>query len=148
MALHDDIAILNRLNFLKGVDQDALRLIAFGADHITITNGRVIVEKGGYINYALVLISGEVAIYNEQLDQYDYYDEQGTIFAEQAMLSDRFQSPRHIEASKRSEFIRLRKELLYRVMEEYPMVAQKLRDYYAQKIKDYTADLKGQNWVR
>ncbi len=148
MALNDDVSILSRLPLLKGIDQDALKLLAFGADHMTFPKGRVIVEQDGYLDFALVLTQGEFAIYEKSEDRLIHFNEAGTLIGEQALLVRRYRSASHIEVTQRSEFIRLRKELFFRVMEEHQDLAIKFHHYFSEKMTDFTQDLKSQTWLR
>jgi hypothetical protein len=62
MALEDDIAILSRAPLFSLMDTEALRLIAFAAEHKLLRQGDVLFRRGDKADGGFVVTKGSLAV--------------------------------------------------------------------------------------
>jgi WD40 repeat protein len=65
MALDDDIRVLSGVRLFEGFTREQLRLIAFGAETISLHAGRKLYSEGAPADCAFVVASGEVALFHQ-----------------------------------------------------------------------------------
>ncbi len=124
MALDDDIRILSGVRLFEGFTTEQLRLLAFGAEQISLPANRRLFREEDEADTAYVVISGTINLFREG-------DEEkwpvgtagpGTMIGELALIADtrRLTSA---ESTDDSELLRLSRKMFRRILEEYPDVA-------------------------
>ena len=125
MALREDIAILKGLSIFDGLEDEHLRLLAFGAERRRLERGHVLFREGASADSAFVVLQGQIRLTRNLPSGSDRVVAEagpGSILTEIAMISD---SERHFTATAaiESEVLRISRTLFHRMMEEYPEVA-------------------------
>ena len=125
MALREDIAILKGLSIFDGLEDEHLRLLAFGAERRRLERGHVLFRESASADSAFVVLQGQIRLTRNLPSGNDRVVAEagpGSILTEIAMISD---SERHFTATAaiESEVLRISRTLFHRMMEEYPEVA-------------------------
>jgi CRP-like cAMP-binding protein len=141
MALDDDIAILARAPLLAQLERDALRLLAFAAQTRILLAGDVLFRKGEPADGGYVVTAGSVA-----LDARDdgspaaYIAKPGVLIGEMALIVET-ERPATAIAREPSSVMKIGRDLMIRVLTEFPDSAVQLRADLAERLTGLNADL-------
>ncbi|KQY36442.1 MULTISPECIES: cyclic nucleotide-binding domain-containing protein [Rhizobium/Agrobacterium group] len=125
MSLNDDIALLSLVPLFANIDDDKLRLIAFGAERRRLNRGQQLFREGAPADCAYAIASGSVTLTRHLVDgRVEVVDTvgRGTLLSELAMISF-VERKFTATAEEDSEVIRINRPLFRRMLEEYPEVA-------------------------
>lgn len=125
MSLNDDIALLSLVPLFADIDDDKLRLIAFGAERRRLNRGQQLFREGAPADCAFAIASGSFSLTRAQVDgSVEVVDTvgRGTLLSELAMISF-VERKFTATAEEDSEVIRINRPLFRRMLEEYPEVA-------------------------
>ncbi|OBZ94308.1 protein kinase [Pararhizobium polonicum] len=125
MALNDDIALLSLVPLFADIDDDKLRLIAFGAERRRLNRGQQLFREGAPADCAFAVASGSFSLTRSLVDGSAQTVEtvgRGTLLSELAMISF-VERKFTATAEEDSEVIRINRPLFRRMLEEYPDVA-------------------------
>lgn len=139
MALNDDIALLSMVSLFQDIGEDKLRLIAFGAERRKLQPGQVLFREGTPADCAFVVADGRFELSRKTRDGHTEalgMAERGTLLGELAMVTAVNRSMTAI-APDNAEVIRINRPLFRRMLEEYPDIA----DIVRQRISDNLAVL-------
>ena len=136
MALDDDIAILRRVALFAPLSDEQLRLLAFGAEQHTISEGRALCRAGQASDGAFVLKSGQLALADEAGNETGVATQPGTLIGETALFHRGSWQVTAVAATACTVF-RLPRPLFRRILEEYPDTAEAL-------FRQLAGDLSGQ----
>ena len=141
MALDDDIRKLARISFFRAMENDALRLIAFGAETKILRAGDVLFRRGDKSNAGFIVLNGAIAL-----------DEKGdgsppsqvvradALLGEVAMLVET-EWPATAMAREPSTVLKISRDLFHRVLREYPQSAQHVRAAVADELRSFLREL-------
>ncbi len=139
MALDDDIRVLSAVALLQDLSHEQLRLLAFGAENMRLGAGRELYREGALADCAFIVTSGEVDIVETRDGKKQLVRTvgPGAILGEFALIAP---VKRRTTAVIRSdaELIRLNRPQFRRVLEEYPVLAQKLHARMAAELRSLT----------
>jgi CRP-like cAMP-binding protein len=125
LSLNDDIALLSLVPLFADIDDDKLRLIAFGAERRRLSRGQQLFREGAPADCAFAIASGSFSLTRSQVDgSVEVVDTvgRGTLLSELAMISF-VERKFTATAEEDSEVIRINRPLFRRMLEEYPEVA-------------------------
>lgn len=125
MSLTDDIALLSLVPLFADIDDDKLRLIAFGAERRRLNRGQQLFREGAPADCAFAIASGSFSLTRGLVDgSVEVVDTvgRGTLLSELAMISF-VERKFTATAEEDSEVIRINRPLFRRMLEEYPEVA-------------------------
>jgi CRP-like cAMP-binding protein len=125
LSLNDDIALLSLVPLFADIDDDKLRLIAFGAERRRLSRGQQLFREGAPADCAYAIASGSFSLTRSQVDgSVEVVDTvgRGTLLSELAMISF-VERKFTATAEEDSEVIRINRPLFRRMLEEYPEVA-------------------------
>ncbi|MFT2213731.1 cyclic nucleotide-binding domain-containing protein [Rhizobium giardinii] len=125
MSLNDDIALLSLVPLFADIDDDKLRLIAFGAERRRLNRGQQLFREGAPADCAFAIASGSFSLTRSLVDggvEVVYTVGRGTLLSELAMISF-VERKFTATAEEDSEVIRINRPLFRRMLEEYPEVA-------------------------
>jgi CRP-like cAMP-binding protein len=125
LSLNDDIALLSVVPLFADIDDDKLRLIAFGAERRRLNRGQQLFREGAPADCAFAIASGSFSLTRSQVDgSVEIVDTvgRGTLLSELAMISF-VERKFTATAEEDSEVIRINRPLFRRMLEEYPEVA-------------------------
>jgi CRP-like cAMP-binding protein len=141
MALKDDIALLTEVPLFQDLDEDKLRLIAFGAERRRVLEGQTLFREGTNGDCGFVVAAGRFGLVRKgrkgpmELGT----AERGTLLGEIAMISAVERRMTAI-AAEPSEVMRINRPLFHRMLEEYPeiagMVEERVRSNFAALLAD------------
>jgi CRP-like cAMP-binding protein len=129
MALDDHIRILSGVRLFTGFTQEQLRLLAFGAEAMTLPAGRKLYREDDDADSAYIVVRGTIRLFRE--NEGEPVDvgmaEAGSTLGEMALIADarRLTSA---EAAVDTEVLRINRSMFRRILEEYPETAEALRD--------------------
>jgi CRP-like cAMP-binding protein len=134
LALNDDIALLSIVPLFADIDDDKLRLVAFGAEKRRLVRGQQLFREGAPADCAYAVAAGRLALTRTTAaggTETIATVGRGTLLSELAMISlveRKFTATAEVE----TEVIRITRPLFHRMLEEYPDVAalvdQRIRD--------------------
>ena len=147
MALTDDIKLLSQLPLFRGMSEDQLRLIAFGADRRSIANGQMLFRAGSPAESAYVVVSGAIELSNVGKSgeaEVRAVATAGMLLSELALVT-LVERKFTAVAREDSSIIRITRALFHRLIEEYPdaakLIENRIRDNIAELAAKATAQL-------
>jgi CRP-like cAMP-binding protein len=129
MALDDHIRILSGVGLFAGFTQDQLRLLAFGAEAMTLPAGKKLYREDDDADSAYIVVRGKIKLFRE--NEGEPVDVgmagPGSTLGEMALIADsrRLTSA---EAADDAEVLRINRSMFRRILEEYPETAEALRE--------------------
>jgi CRP-like cAMP-binding protein len=138
VALEDDIRTLSETPLLDELGRDALRLVAFSADHIHLQPGALLFREGDVAEASFVVVSGEIAFERAGVEK---RVGRCALIGEIALVAETLR-PATATAVGPAELIRITRGLFARLFEEYPELARKLHARIAARVEANIADLK------
>lgn len=123
MALADDIKMLSQAPVFSSLSDEALRLVAFGAEKKVLTAGQVLFKEGAPAESAYIVVAGRVAILSSGNADPEGFAGPGALLSELALIT-RVERKFTAVAEGDLEIIRISRALFRRLIEEYPQVAQ------------------------
>ena len=140
MALDDDIRILSRVTLFQGFTSEQLRLLAFGAEPVTLPAGRKLYVEDDEADTAYVVVSGRIELYREGGKGALAAAGPGALLGEMALIADT-QRLTSAVAVEDAEVLRLSRKMFHRILEEYPDVAEALRERIVADIQALIAQI-------
>jgi CRP-like cAMP-binding protein len=134
MALSDDIRLLSGVPLFQGLDDDQLRLVAFGAERRSVAKGQELFREQSPAECAYVVARGRLDLYTLGRDGIADLARSvgpGTMLSELALVTMVERKFTAI-AAEDGEVLRIPRTLFHRLLEEYPAVARILE----QRIRD------------
>jgi CRP-like cAMP-binding protein len=126
MALDDDIAVLAKVGSFQSFTTEQLRLLAFGAEALSVPAGHWLCRAGQAADGGLVLRSGSLAVMDDDGKVETRHAAPGTLVGETSLII-RTQWRLSIAAETDSQLLRLPRPLFRRILEEYPETAEAIR---------------------
>lgn len=142
MALKDDIALLARVPLFSDLNDEQLRLIAFGAEKRRVAAGQTLFRQGAPADCAYVVASGSFALTVHAHGRDTKLAHAGTasLLGEMAMISITERKFTAV-ATETSDVIRVTRPLFSRMLEEYPALAETMRGRVAANLRRLIAEL-------
>ncbi len=132
MSLESDIEILSGVALFADLTHDQLRLLAFGAEHRVVRAGEYLYRAEARADAGFVLVSGEVdLVMGEGADAKTLSTVgPGSLLGELALV---IETRRGSNAVTRTdcEVIRISRSLFRRMLQEFPGIAETLRERIA-----------------
>ena len=136
MALSDDIELLSELPLFSGLDNDQLRLIAFGAEHRQVAAGQALFREKAPAECAYVIARGEIELYVIGRDGKPHLEARvgpGVMLSELALVT-MVERKYTAVATQDVEVIRITRALFHRLLEEYPQMARQVEGRIKQSL--------------
>ena len=136
MALSDDIELLSGLPLFSGLDNDQLRLIAFGAEHRQVATGQALFREKAPAECAYVIARGEIELYVIGRDGKPHLETRvgsGVMLSELALVTMVERKYTAVAASD-VDVIRITRALFHRLLEEYPQMARQVESRIKQSL--------------
>jgi len=124
MTLDEDMRILSGVELFRGFSREQLRLMAFGAETISLAAGRKLYAEGAPADCAFVVATGEVALYREIGEKRHLItvERRGAILGQFALIAEGERLTGAV-AQTDVQVIRLGRSMFLRVLEEFPDLA-------------------------
>ena len=142
MSLEDDIRIISGVSLFEDLSSEQLRLLAFGAERITIARGRELYREGQNAECGYIVVSGEIDLFRETprgrliIRQVG----PGMILGELALITETKRLTGAC-ASVETQVIRVNRSLFRRMLEEYPETAAALHRRLSEQLHDLLEDI-------
>jgi CRP-like cAMP-binding protein len=133
LALDDDIRLLSGVELFQSFTPDQLRLLAFGAENMRLASGQILYEAGVEADGAFVVARGRIGLFHENAEGERALLAEagaGAMLGELALIADTVR-PTGAVAVEDTELVRLSRKLFHRILQEYPELAEALRDQIA-----------------
>ncbi|MHC5306131.1 Crp/Fnr family transcriptional regulator [Bartonella sp. LJL80] len=142
MAIDDDIAMLQQLDFFHAMTQEQLRLLVFGAQRIHIGRSKPLFREGDIADCAYVVLSGSINLYRQQGQNERLIDTvtRGTLLSELAMVTEIYR-PMSAIAAMESFVLQISRATFARLMEEFPEIAHHIYDYVSGRMQELVRDI-------
>lgn len=124
MSLEDDIRIISGVSLFEDLSAEQLRLLAFGAERVTVARGRELYREGQNAECGFIVVSGEIDLFRETprgrlvIRQVG----PGMILGELALITETKRLTGACAAVE-TQVIRVNRSLFRRMLEEYPETA-------------------------
>lgn len=142
MSLSDDIASLGSVELFSFFNEEQLRLIAFGSQRIEFREGMELFHNGQTSDGGFVVMSGEVSIDIHDAKQVEHTTRfgPGSLIGELALFT-RNRRTGTAKITKDAELMKIRRDVMHRVLSEYPELAAQLYDRIADNVVTIGKDL-------
>lgn len=139
MALDDDIRILGTVGLFEPLKHEQLRLLAFGAERLTLRAGRELYRESQAADCAYVVAAGSIALARASASGPIRIKSVGvgSILGEMALIAPTKRLT-GATAETDAEVIRISRLLFRRILEEYPEVAAALHEHIAADLLELT----------
>jgi CRP-like cAMP-binding protein len=144
MSLKDDIALLSRVPLFASMNEDQLRLLAFGAQKQQLAAGQSAFVAGARAQSALVIAKGRMALSVPEKGASRRLQDAGpaTMLCELALISD-IECPVSATALDDCEVFEISRALFTRLLEEFPDVALSLEARIKANLGALVRDMSG-----
>ena len=136
------VAYLRGIPLFSQFSDDQLRLVAFSAEPLELVPGTTLFRAGAPARSGFVIIEGDIRLTTMREDggvQETLYGP-GVLIGEMALLSptDR---PATAVCETEAKLLEIPRDVIRRVLVEYPDLADRLRTFVAGRLKVYARDL-------
>lgn len=127
MALNDDIRALSGVELFREFTQDQLRLLAFGAETLTLSAGKLLYREDQPAESGFVVTRGTVVLFREIDGERRVVMEasEGTLLGAMALIAQTMR-PTSAVAGTDCDVLRVNRTLFRRILVEYPETAAQL----------------------
>jgi CRP-like cAMP-binding protein len=128
MGLEHDIIVLGRVSLFRDLNRDQLRLLAFGAEHLSLEQGQDLYQEDDPADCAFIVLDGEIELFRMRGGERVPAGRsgKGTMLGELALITDAHR-PTGATARLDSRLMRLHQKLFRRLLEEYPDIAVRVQ---------------------
>jgi CRP-like cAMP-binding protein len=141
MALDDDIRFFAQVPTLSLLGEEALRILAIGAELRFLPKGSVLFHAGDLADGGYIIRDGLISLDPSAMSGGDIIEAgPGTLLGEIALLTDTVR-PATATALEPTTVLRLSRSLFLKMLEGFPDAAQNLRDSFATRTEQWTREL-------
>jgi CRP-like cAMP-binding protein len=141
MALDEDIAFFEQVPLLALLGEEALRILAIGAESRVVQHGMVLFYAGDLADGGYLVQSGSFLLEPETPDGGEEKKVgPGTLLGELALLTDTVRAST-ATALEPATVMRIPRSLFLKMLEGYPAAARRLRDAMALRVDAFTRDV-------
>lgn len=140
MALDDDIAVFTGHPLLRALEREALRLVAFSADRRSFRAGDVLVRQGEPADTSFLVLSGTLALHErDDGSPASAIAGAGALVGELALFSETTH-PATVMAREPVTVLMIRREVMTRVLNEFPGSAQAVHAVISANLREFSAE--------
>ncbi|WP_420101056.1 cyclic nucleotide-binding domain-containing protein [Bosea sp. (in: a-proteobacteria)] len=140
MSLDDDMALLARQPLLGLMERDALRLLAFAAETRSLRAGDVLFRAGEAADGAALVVSGALAVMEEEGRPAREIVGPGGLVGELALFTA-VSRPSTVIAREPSQIMRLPRSVMRRVLGESPASAEAIAAAIGDRLRGFVGEL-------
>ena len=140
MAIEDDIYFLQRVPTLRLLGNEALRILAIGAETRYVHKGEVLFVVGEPADCGYVIQEGSFRLDTRSRLAADVIVGAGTLLGELALIAET-KRPATATASEPSTVIRIPRTLFLKMLEGYPDAADLLRQQIVRRAQETLQDI-------
>lgn len=136
MSLEDDVGVLSKVSFFEGINADQLRLLAFGAESVSLLAGQDLFLQDAPSDSGFVVVSGliDLTISTERGVQILTSIEGGGLVGELALVTNNLRSTNAV-ARRDSRLIKIPRVLFTRMLDKYPESAYDLHQKISRSVR-------------
>lgn len=136
MALDDDIRVLSGVGLFRGLAEEHLRLLAFGAEKLRLGPGETLYLEGEPAMSAYVVMTGRIDVLRILDGRRDKLTvaAPGTVLGELALITPTRRLTSAVAAVE-SRLLSIERRDFRRILEEYPGVAKRLHQHIAEEFQ-------------
>ena len=140
MTIEDDITFLEQVPVLRRLGAGALRILAIGAENLSVRAGQVLFTAGETADGAFVVQSGSFSLKPERAGEHELVAEAGTLLGELALLAET-RRPATATARENSTVLRISRVMFLKMLEGYPEAARRLREMMATRADQWSREM-------
>jgi CRP-like cAMP-binding protein len=142
VGIEDDIALLAGVPLLAVLGDEALKILAFGAESKHVGSGTVLFREGDAAEAAFMVQGGSLRLATATRRSEAVIADRGALLCEAALLA---RTKHHVTATAETpaRVLRISRNLFLRMLEGYPDAAGRLRRTLAQRLGQLEAELLG-----
>jgi len=141
MALDDDVFHLTRNAAFLGFEPEALRLIAFSAEKRILRAGDVLFRRGEPADGGIAVMSGSIALTaKDDASAADRIVGPQSLVGELALITETQHAVTAI-AREPSSVLKISRMLFRRVLQEFPISAEKMRETLEKNLQNFVGTL-------
>jgi CRP-like cAMP-binding protein len=135
MGIEDDITVLQRVPTVSVLGREALRILAIGAENLSLSAGEMLFNAGDVADSGFVIQFGAFSLKEGQADSAGQavIAGSGTLLGEFALLTETTR-PMTAIAVEPSKVLRITRTLFLKMLEGYPEAAVHMRNYIAARV--------------
>ena len=141
MTLEQEVRILSAVPLFAQMEPEALRLLAFTAETISLANGDILYRAGEISDSGYVLMQGSMSLTSGVGGGMAELIDAPALLGQAALIVET-RRPGDATASAPSTLLKIPRHLFVRVMREFPGGAAKLRAFLGSRLMDFVAELK------
>ncbi|MCI5075510.1 cyclic nucleotide-binding domain-containing protein [Oricola sp.] len=137
MSLEDDIRVISGVSLFEDLSDEQLRLLAFGAERLTLSQGQELYREGQAADCGFVVVSGSIDLFRTTMRGRKMLKrvEPGAILGELALIANTTRLTGAI-AAEDSQVVRINRSLFRRMLEEYPHCAVSLHTRLSERLRN------------
>ena len=137
MSLEDDIRILSGVALFEELSNEQLRLLAFGAERIALTEGRELFREGDKADSGYIVVSGTIDLVRDTASGRRVLKKvvPPMVLGELALITETTRMTGAV-AAEGSQVIRISRSLFRRMLEEYPETAFHLHERLTDQLQE------------
>lgn len=142
MSLEDDISLLRNVELFSDFEAEHLRLIAFGSQKMSFSEGHELFREGQSTDGGYVVVSGSIDLLSFQGEKSELLSkfQAGSLLGEMALISINKRIGTAVVSSD-CELIKISRIMMHRILNEYPELAVSLQRKISQSVLSFTKDL-------
>jgi CRP-like cAMP-binding protein len=140
MSIENDIAVLERVAILRRLGTGALRILAIGAESLSVEPGQVLFTAGEIADGAFIVQQGSFTLTPERAGAEEVVAGPGTLLGESALLAET-RRPATATARENSTVMRLSRAMFLKMLEGYPEAALRMREVIAARADQWSREI-------
>ena len=140
MSITRHMAVMRNAPFLRVLGEDALKLLAFGAEPITLRPRQTLFAAGDTAAGAVLVLGGQLRLIPVKADEQTHVVGVGELIDELALVIETTRRTTAV-AQATCELLLLPRNQMRRILEEYPDAADRLRGTLAKRTAALIADV-------
>ncbi len=141
MGLEDDIGKLARNPAFAGIEPEALQLIAFSAETRTLRAGDILFRRDEISNDGYLVLTGSIAIDPSGIGAATARIVRPPGLIGELAILTQTRRPATAIAREPTTLMRISRQLFHRVLQEFPVSAERLRQFLNERLLQFTAEL-------
>ena len=137
MSLEQDVQILTKIPLLAGLEAEALRLLAFSAEKLTLAKDEILFRRDETSDCGYVLMAGALLI---SVEDSNLTVSAPALVGELALIVATNRTS-DATALQPSLVMKVPRHLFLRVLREFPAGAGRLRNFLSQSLLEFTLSL-------
>ena len=134
MSLEQDVQILTKIPLFAGLEAEALRLLAFSAEKMTLTKDENLFRRGDVADCGYVLVDGTLVLAAEDSS---FTVCSPALLGELALIVATERAADAI-ATQQTLVLKIPRQLFLRVLREFPVGAGRLRSFLGERLLEFT----------